>query len=203
MTFKRFIKNILFINVLFLLFTFIPNTNVRAGNIPDINTFKETVSNGNSEEIRGIYVSNLMAYTVVQQPIGNLGYVSSEKSVVTQFNIPKNIGLLAHNFYAGKIFPNVKVGDIIILIYGDGRSESFEVSDVQSYQALEPRNPYSNFKELESRDMYSADKLFNKVYQGEYHLTLQTCIQNGSELSWGRLFIIAYPVEHKSVNKNR
>ena len=173
--------------------------------IPDLSTFIETVKDGNANTLRGVYVSNVMALVIVQQPMGNPGYVSTAESVVTQFSIATevgNVGLLAHNTAAGSFFSNIKSGNRIVLIYGDGHLESFMAKSIQRYQALNPLSPYSQFSDLEAQTKFSAEELFNKIYRGEYHLTLQTCIENNGNASWGRLFILAEPVENsgKSVN---
>jgi hypothetical protein len=168
--------------------------------LPDLNTFIETVTDGNASALRGVYVSNVMALSIVQQPVGYPGYVSTEESVATQFGIAAevgNIGLLAHNTHAGSFFSNIKQGDRIILVYGDGHIESFMANSIQSYQALDPFSPYSEFKNLETQNSLTAEELFNNVYRGDYHLTLQTCIKNNGNSSWGRLFIVATPVENE------
>jgi len=170
--------------------------------LPDLNTFIETVTDGNASSLRGVYVSNVMALSIVQQPTGYAGYVSTEESVATQFGIATevgNVGLLAHNTHAGSLFSNIKQGDRIILIYGDGHIESFMANSIQRYQALDPLNPYSEFKDLETQTSFTAESLFNNVYRGEYHLTLQTCIDNNGNPSWGRLFIMAIPVENENI----
>jgi hypothetical protein len=173
-----------------------PNT------LPELNSFIETVKDGDANTVRGVYVSNVMALGVVQQPVGYAGYVSTEESVATQFSIAKevgNVGLLAHNTHAGGLFSNIKQGDYIILIYGDGHMETFMVQNILSYQALNPLSPYSEFKNLETQITSTAEELFNNVYRGEYHLTLQTCIENNGNSSWGRLFIMAIPVENQDI----
>lgn len=164
---------------------------------PTLTSFRETVRDGNANALRGIYVPNVMAYPVVQQPMGYPGYVSEEAGTVTQFSIATevgNIGLLAHNHLAGADFSQLKQGDIITLVYGNGETKQFLVEDILQFQALSPLSPYSNFKNLENGDVLTAEQLFNNVYRGEFHLTLQTCIEKDSNLSWGRLFIIAKPV---------
>jgi len=170
--------------------------------LPDLNTFIETVTDGNASTLRGVYVSNVMALSIVQQPTGYPGYVSTEEAVATQFGIATevgNVGLLAHNTHAGSFFSNIKQGDRIILVYGDGHTESFMANSIQRYQALDPLSPYSEFKELETQTTFSAENLFNNVYRGDYHLTLQTCIENNGNSSWGRLFIMATPVENETI----
>jgi hypothetical protein len=163
--------------------------------LPTLDKFIESVKNGDAA-LRGVYVSNVMALAVVQQPAGYAGYVSTEDSVATQFSIASevgNVGLLAHNTHAGAFFANIKQGYRIVLVYGDGRTESFIVKNIQRYQALDPLNPYSHFKDLDTQASLSAEELFNKVYRGDYHVTLQTCIENNGNASWGRLFIVATP----------
>jgi hypothetical protein len=177
----------------------IPNT------LPNLNTFIETVKDGNASALRGVYVYNVMAFAIVQQPVGNPGYVSTNESVATQFSIAAqagNIGLLAHNTLAGSSFSNIKQGSLIILVYGDGRIEGFMVKSIQRYQALDPLNPYSQFKDLETQTTFTAEELFNNVYRGEYHLTLQTCIENNGNTSWGRLFIVATPIQNENIIRN-
>ena len=202
------LKNKIFASVLFgiLFCTFALPVQVYAKDIPntlpDLNTFIETVTDGNASALRGVYVSNVMALSIVQQPAGYAGYVSTEESVATQFGIAAevgNVGLLAHNTHAGSFFSNIKQGDRIILVYGDGHIESFMANSIQRYQALDPHNPYSEFKNLETQTTFTAEDLFNNVYRGEYHLTLQTCIENNGNASWGRLFIMATPVENENI----
>jgi hypothetical protein len=176
-----------------------------ASTIPDLNTFIETVKDGNASALRGVYVSNVMALAIVQQPMGNPGYVSTAESVATQFSIATevgNVGLLAHNTLAGSSFSNIKQGDLIVLVYGDGHMESFMANSIQRYQALNPLSPYSQFSDLETQTKLSAEELFNKVYRGEYHLTLQTCIENNGNASWGRLFITATPAANPDITQS-
>jgi hypothetical protein len=202
------IKNKIFtsalLGILFCTFAFpvqvyakdVPNT------LPNLNTFIETVADGNASALRGVYVPNVMALSIVQQPTGYPGYVSTEEAVATQFSIATevgNVGLLAHNTHAGSFFSNIKQGDRIILVYGDGRIESFMANSVQRYQALDPYSPYSEFKDLDTQTTFTAENLFNNVYRGDYHLTLQTCIENNGNSSWGRLFIMATPVENENI----
>ncbi|MCA1899791.1 MAG: hypothetical protein LDL50_03675 [Chloroflexi bacterium] len=171
---------------------------VQAQDLPSFISFIESVKNGDPAVLRGVYVPNVMALAVEQQPAGYASYVSSAEGTVTQFSIASevgNVGLLAHNTHAGAIFPNIQQGSLIFLVYGDGRTETFMAQSVQRYQALEPYSPYSQFKDLETQITLTAEELFNKVYRGEYHLTLQTCIEKDGNPSWGRLFILAFPIQ--------
>ena len=115
---------------------------------------------------------------------------------ITQFSIPNkygNTGLLAHNYLSGRHFFGLGIGDVVQLVYGDREIKEYQIADIQRYQALQPDSPSSQFLDLNTGEKLSATQLFKRVYMGNHHLTLQTCIQEGLEDSWGRLFIIAKP----------
>ncbi|MFN8412938.1 MAG: hypothetical protein U0Z26_11165 [Anaerolineales bacterium] len=168
------------------------------GNIPGLDSFIMSVQNGDANALRGVYVKNVMAYPVVQQPSGYAGYVSTDEKVVTQFGMAAavgNIGLLAHDNLAGSAFPSLVEGDVVVMIYGDGHTEKFQVTRIYKYQALNPFSPTSSFKDLDSNVTISAEELFRLVYRGDRHVTFQTCIEANGNLSWGRLFVVAEPIE--------
>ena len=164
--------------------------------LPDYGRFLESVQNGQAGVLRGVYVPGVLAMPIVQQPVGNPGFVSQNDDEITQFRMAAevgNVGLLAHNFLSGANFTNLSSGQEVRLIYGDGQVEYFTVVEVLQYQALQPYSPYSEFRDLESNVTVKADELFRKVYRGERHVTFQTCIEESGNSSWGRLFVIAQP----------
>ena len=162
-----------------------------------INNFISTVADGATGVIRGVYSEHNFALQIIQQPAGQAGFVSTIEGVVTQFAMPSQYGitgLLAHNYLSGSHFFGLGMGDIVQLVYGDGDIKDYQIVDIQRYQALQPNSPISQFLDLKTGEKISATQLFKRVYMGNHHLTLQTCIQEGSEDSWGRLFIIANPI---------
>jgi len=164
--------------------------------LPSFAEFSKSVQNGDANTLRGVYVPNVLALPIVQQPYGNAGYVSNNNGEATQFRMASqygNIGLLAHNHLSGASFFQLAVGREIRLVYGDGRVEYFVVTEVLQYQALQPTSPYSSFRNLSKDETLSAEGMFKRVYFGDRHLTFQTCIEKDGELSWGRLFVIAVP----------
>ncbi len=158
--------------------------------------FSQSVQNGQADVLTGVYVSDVLALPVVQQPYGNAGYVSNNDGEATQFRMASqfgNIGLLAHNHLSGKSFSQLAVGQEVRLVNGDGSVEYFVIAEVLRYQALQPHNPYSNFRNLDKDETLSAEQMFKRVYFGDRHVTFQTCIEAEDNLSWGRLFVIAIP----------
>jgi hypothetical protein len=180
---------------------------VAATAVLPMSEFVSSVEDGDTA-LRGIYVNDVMAVRVVQQPADNAGFVSATDGVVTQFKLAEKygtIGLLAHNFASGSLFPKIKQADIIQAIYGDGKISQFKVTTIYKFQALTPESATSNFLDLSTGEKLTSTALFYKVYQrqsasveGKTYLVLQTCIAKDNESSWGRMFIVAEPVDQNS-----
>lgn len=164
--------------------------------LQSLDDFASSVKTGSSSQITGIYAADKFALTVVQQPSGNPGYVSTASETVTQFGLATSYGstgLLAHNYLAGKYFSSISSGATITVIFGDGSKKNYTVSEVRQYQALDPTNIYSNFVNLsDSSKKLSSTDVFNQTFGKSGALVLQTCINKDGNSSWGRLFIIAY-----------
>jgi hypothetical protein len=159
--------------------------------------FVDSVVDGNSGVIRGIYADETFEYPVIQQPSSKPGFVSEINGIVTQFGMASQYGttgMLAHNYLAGAAFFDLHVSDTVEVVFGDGSIRQYQVSNILSYQALSPNSATSNFVDLNTGETLTATQLFKQVYSGNHHLTLQTCIAKGSEDSWGRLFVIAEPI---------
>ncbi len=154
--------------------------------------------------VLGVHVAGVLDLPIVQQPDGDDGYVSPLDGQITEFRMPAkygNVGLLAHNELSGRFFSSLALGQDVHLLYGNGGIESFVVTDILRYQALQPESPYSSFRELGTRKTLTTSQLFEKIYLGCRHLTFQTCIAEQGRLTWGRLFVIAarkdQPASHR------
>jgi len=170
--------------------------------LPTLAEFSSRVHTADPTQLTGIYVPGVMALPVVQQPAGQAGFVSNTPETVTQFGAAgryNSTGLLAHNHLAGRYFSMLSDGSIITLVYGDGHTQYFRVTEVKQYQALSPTSIYSQFINLAQPGItLTSTDLFRQTYGRGNVLVLQTCIANGNEASWGRLFIIAEPVNYFS-----
>jgi hypothetical protein len=143
-----------------------------------------------------VYVPNVLALPVIQQPSGDDGYVSNKDDQTTQFAMASqfgSVGLLAHNYLSGRFFSELAVGQEVRLVYGNGRVEYFVITEILRYQALEPNSQLSSFRSLDHSEILSAEQMFKRVYAGERHVTFQTCIAANGTVSWGRLFVVAEP----------
>jgi hypothetical protein len=175
-------------------------------NLPNFTDFSKAVQNVKADTLGGVYVPNVMALPVVQQPSGNDGYVSNYDGQVTQFGLASqygNVGLLAHNYLSGKEFSQLSVGQEVRLIYGDGKVEYFIVKEVLQYQALQPNSQWSSFRDLKDNTVLTAEQMFKRVYTGNRHVTFQTCIYAEGTSSWGRLFVVAVPKTDFSADELR
>lgn len=200
---SRLIRSILFISSILTAFLVAPSTRAYAdGSVlpatgfPTLGTFTDWVNDGQSAILTGVYVPNVLADGIVQQPAGESTFVSPRQNIVTQFAAASELGstgLLAHNFLAGAQFPQIQRGQKLYLVYGDGRSTVFVVTQILQYQALQPESPYSDFIDLSNHHSLSSSDVFTTVYGRRGAVVLQTCIANNGEPSWGRLFIVAEP----------
>ena len=164
--------------------------------LPSFTDFVKQVQDGEASVLRGVYVADVMALPVVQQPEDNPNYVSGKNGEATQFAAASqngNIGLLAHNTLSGKYFSQLAVGQEVRLIYGDGRIEQFVVTEVLRFQALQPKSTWSTFRNVIGGEVLSTQQMFDRVYAGNRHVTFQTCIQASGNWNWGRLFVVAMP----------
>jgi hypothetical protein len=163
---------------------------------PDFKDFIDLVENDNGNMLSGVYIPNVLALPIVQQPTGDAGYVSGRDDEATQFELASqygNVGLLAHNYLSGRFFEHLEVGEEVRLVYGDGKVEYFIITEVLRYQAFDPDSQWSSFRNLDNEDVLSAEQMFTRAYAGAWHVTFQTCIEADGNSSWGRLFVIAVP----------
>lgn len=203
----KFIRSIPVLSLIFILFTtLIPLRSVQALNdqfngasLPLLDEFVGQVTNGQAGELRGIYIPDILATRVVQQPAKNYEFVSPRQNTVTEFGLASQFGstgLLAHNYLAGERFFLLKENQKFYLIYGDGQVSAFVVTEILRYKALQPTSTSSKFVGLENDDLLTASELFSKVYNRKGEVVFQTCIEAEGNLLWGRLFVIAEPYSH-------
>ncbi|HJR81038.1 MAG TPA: hypothetical protein VJ821_13255 [Anaerolineales bacterium] len=198
-------RAVIYLNLLVFLLTafFLTPDSIRAiGNsdeaLPSFADFSRSVQNGQADMLRGVYVPDVLALPIIQQPQDHPYYVSNRDGEATQFSMASqygNIGLLAHNTLSGKFFSRLSVGQQVRLVYGSGRVEDFVVANILRFEALEPESISSSFRNLDQDETLSAGDMFLRAYAGERHLVFQTCIEANGNPSWGRLFIMVIPKE--------
>ncbi len=168
-----------------------------ANNLPALEAFIPQVIDGQAGSVRGLYIPGLIALRIVQQPDGQYDFISYEEDTATQFQSPSLfgvIGLLAHNFLSGRSFFQIVPGELLTIVYGDGQTEAFQVAEIHDYQRLAELDLHSDFQDLANNQTLSADQVFQYYYQGQRHLTLQTCLEKDGNWNWGIRMITALPV---------
>ncbi len=168
-----------------------------AAPLPTLEDFAASLNPAQNGQITGLYVENKLAYPVMQQPAGDAGFVSSQPDTLTEFALARPFGgrgILAHNHLAGAVFEQLTVGDVLVVILSGGQTQYYQINAVQRFQALTPTSPQSNFRSLSDGSLLTSSQLFHQTYGAGSGLVLQTCIAQGSELSWGRLFLLASPI---------
>lgn len=166
--------------------------------LPSLRNFSSQIVNGQEQVIRGIYVPGFLALPVVQQPAGNTGFVSTKPESVTQFQLAARddvIGLLAHNYLSGKEFFRLRDGLQVMAVNGDGSISRYRITEVHEFQKLTPGSNWSHYLDLKTGERLTTYQVFNWFYQGEHHLTFQTCLERNGLETWGLRFVVAEPLE--------
>jgi hypothetical protein len=172
------------------------NQNTLEASFIALEDFTQRIKNGEANQLVGVYVKDVLAARIIQQPAGSPEFVSPRGSIVTQFSNARQFsstGLLAHNYLAGATFHSLHKGQLVQLIYGDGHLAEFVVNDALQYQAVNPKSPTSDFIDLSNGERLTAAKLFQIAYNHPGSVIFQTCINAEGNKSWGRLFVIAIP----------
>jgi hypothetical protein len=174
--------------------TFLPP--VKPPYFNNILQFANAVANGQADDVRGVFVKDLITMPVVSQPQDDNNWVSSNDNEITLFRAAiehGTIGLLAHNTRGGRDFNELKSGATITLVMGDKTTKKYRITKEESFQALAPLDPAGDFIDLSNGAQVTAGDVFTRLYAGGYPVVLQTCIEKGGNSEWGRLFLIAEP----------
>lgn len=166
--------------------------------LPNLYEFIAQVANHEAGIVRGVYVPEMFALPVVQQPTGNHAFVSPAKDRITQFRSAMYfnvIGLLAHNYLSGSLFQKLAPGQPVIIVMGDGSTHRYIIGERDSFQRLQISAKSDEFIDLTSGESYSTVQIFNRFYRGAHHLTFQTCLEKDGDQDWGVYFVVARPVE--------
>lgn len=165
---------------------------------PHLQDFIDRVSDGRANVVRGVYVPQILALTVIQQPEKNRIFVSNKRGRVTQFASAARSGvtaLLAHNYLSGKRFYDLLPGQEIIIVYGDRRLRRYRVTNIHQFQRLNPSDLSSNLFDLNNGEQLTSSQAFHRFYRGKHRLIFQTCLAAEGRRDWGLTFIVAEPVD--------
>ena len=160
------------------------------------NQFVQSVTGKEADLVTGVYVPGRFSLPVLQQPAGDASFVSTQDNSVTQFRSARvygTIGLLAHNYLSGKKYFDLREGDDVVIVYGNGDQSRYRINRIERFQALSPTSVYSDFINLSdpTQAKLSASQVFNQIYTTENQVVFQTCIEANGDPSWGRIFVIA------------
>ncbi len=168
------------------------------GQFPSLNKFVAGVENGQTNTVRGVYIPGFFALPVVQQPSGDTGFVSAKPETVTQFQLAARynvFGFLAHNYLSGKEFFRLIEGLQVVVVKGDGSIDRYRITAIDEYQKVTPGSNWSQYIDLETGERLTTYQVFGQYYQGDHHLTFQTCLARDGIETWGLRFVVAELIE--------
>jgi len=147
--------------------------------------------------VRSVYLEGIKFLRIENQPSGKPTQVSVHDDMVTNFSQAErygSLGLIAHNYLAGRYFFQLKRGDLVHVMDGKGNAKAYQIIDIRRFRALKPNDPYTLLEDLNGGEIYTAEEVFKQVYMGKPHLVLQTCLSVGGNNEWGRYFLVANPM---------
>jgi hypothetical protein len=131
-----------------------------------------------------VCVLRLFCSLVVQ---GNIPDVAGQ---VSRFDVPA-LTFLAHIELDGQYFDDIKQDEIIY--YFDKEWAAYQVKEII---VAEASDPYSKYTYLLIHDLWRPPiETYMLIYGQAGKLILQTCVERHGNYSWGRLFVIAEPIE--------
>ena len=135
-------------------------------------------------------------YPVELQPVDDPGFVSDREGVVTDFQLATGaVGLLAHNTRkTGEAILGLESGDSVELCV-DNEVKKFVVINTNVLRAITPSSPYSFFEDPESGGIFSAEEVFNMIYEESKGVVFQTCLGENGNMQGSRFFVIADEVK--------
>lgn len=163
-----------------------------------LQSFISSVVNDRSDLVAGVYVPDIFALPVIQQPEKQPTYVSDENGLVTQFSsAAKNgvNGLLAHNYLSGELFFRLDIGHEVLIVYGDGAVQHYQVTSIDRFKKITPSSLRSNLVDQSTGETRTTPQVFDQFYRGEHRVTFQTCLEKDGNLNWGLIFIVAMPLK--------
>jgi hypothetical protein len=170
---------------------------IPANLFPSLDEFTAQVSDGLPGQVRGVYVPDVLALPVLQQPEDQPYHVFPTEDTITQFQSAADFGvtgLLAHNYLAGTLFYDLAPGQEVFVVTGGGKVRHYRVNEVIQYQALDPFSSSSPLVDLSTGEKHTFAQVFLRVYAGGDKVTFQTCIDREGNAAWGRYFVTAAPV---------
>jgi hypothetical protein len=159
-----------------------------------LDKFIDDVVNGDADALVGAYSTFTFAFPIVEQPADLPAWIDEGDHVLTHFSLAAgvgSIGLLAHYEHAGKSFYDLEPDDLVYLVYGDGKTHTYRVTEILYYKAIDPKNASTSFLSLADQTEYTQKEVFDTVYAHPGRLVLQTCLVGDSINTWGRMFVIA------------
>lgn len=160
--------------------------------------FVAQVYDGDAGTIRGVYIQDVFALPVIQQPSGDIAFVSDEDQMITEFQSAAQsgvTGLLAHNYLSGALFYNIELSDEVFIVYGNGTIRRYMVNQISQYQRLERSNLRSSFVDLNTSETLTSDQVFSRYYRGAHRVTFQTCLARSGYSNWGLQFTQAQSID--------
>ncbi|MFM8321895.1 MAG: hypothetical protein ACKOC5_13360, partial [Chloroflexota bacterium] len=94
---------------------------------------------------------------------------------------------------SGGKFYQVQVGQPLWVVYSSDHIHRYRVTEIRKYQKVDPFSLTSDLIDLTTQERLTVDQVYDHYYQGDHHVTLQTCLEGAGRSDWGLTFVVAEP----------
>jgi len=155
--------------------------------VPSLDAYRRSVTNGNSAQLTGIWVEDTLAFRV---QAGLTTYASTSKDTLSIYRWAWEhgvVGLLIHNHRGGTKLYQLNPGMMIAAIYGNGRIDWYVSRggtwyESQSYSSRGFAGPFRIWSCTECDFDLTVQNLRHRHYIGNHHLAFQTCVTVGGRV---------------------
>ncbi len=178
-----------------------PSLPARFDDVPSLDAFRRSVTNGNGAQLTGIWVDGILAYKVLP---GSKNKASSRQNTAVIYQWAEGHGvtaLLVHNYLGGTRLYNLDPGVRIAAIYGNGAVDWYLSRGGTWYESRDYsdggfKGPFRLWSCSGCKFDISVDDIRWRHYSGAHHLAFQTCAY--SEGRTGIIIVEAYFLEGDS-----
>lgn len=163
--------------------------------VPHLEEFRLTGTNGNSHQITGIWVEGILAYTVLPRSGITTPSRKNTASIYTWAEQHGVTAFLIHNYLGRTRLYNLNAGVQIAFIYGNSRVDWYLSCGGTWYEAANYssdgfKGPFRIWSYVDCDFDLSVDDIRWKHYAGASHPAFQTCVEAAGRV--GVIIVDAY-----------
>jgi hypothetical protein len=166
-----------------------------SNDVPALNEFRRSVTNGKSDQLTGIWVEGILAFRVLSGTSNVAPSVRDTASIYDWADRHGVTGLLIHNYLGGTQIYQLNPGVKIAGIYGNGSIDWYVSRGGKWYETMTKSStgiagPFRNWACTDCKFNLRVRDIHRRHYTGSHHLAFQTSVEVGGR--FGVMIVDAY-----------